>query len=145
MNMTPSICNQIRDELNKVLPDIGKKLGISLKMGNGSYTHSTATLKVEAAVLTPDGEAQTKEAIAFKQFATSYGLKPTDLGREFSTMTGTYKIVGLATRSWKMPILATQNGKMYKFPADVVTRKLYPTVIQPKTTTYDNAGETGLE
>jgi hypothetical protein len=57
-------------------------------------------------------------------------------------MQGTFKIIGLAPRSYKMPILASdKRGKVYKFPAESVVRKLYP---QNPFTPPADAGETGV-
>jgi hypothetical protein len=37
-----------------------------------------------------------------------------------------HKIVGLFPRSWKMPIVASKDGKTYKFSSELVVKKLYP-------------------
>ena len=125
--MTPALCDQIRTELNAALPAIAEKLGITLKTGNASYSREgTATFKLEAAVFSTAGEALSKEAVAFKQLATTYGLVAGDLGREFSTHQGTYIVTGAAPKSYKFPILCRNkaDGKIYKFPEKTVAMKL---------------------
>ena len=116
-------CKKLRTELEKILEPFGKKFGIDVKTGSGSFSETSFTLKVEMATISADGKVQNKEAEAFKTNAFVYGLKPEHLNTTFKTWTGEkFEIVGLATRSRKYPILAKNldNGKVFKFPAEQV-------------------------
>ena len=121
-------CRRVADEVNKALADVGKKLGISIaKTGGGSYRGNSFTFKVECALMGENGEVFNQKAEDFKMYASSYGLKPTDLGKEFTTWDNkTFKIEGLNTRRPKFAVSAIRvsNGKGYKFPADQVKRLL---------------------
>ena len=101
---------------------------IALK-GGGRYDpseHGSATFKIEATPVV-NGEAKDRETLNFERYAQSYGLLPTDLGREFLAFDGNrYKITGLNTRARKNPIVAksVKSGKTYVFPAHSVSRAL---------------------
>jgi hypothetical protein len=103
------------------LKSIETEFGVSIKRGNGSFSPNSFSLKIEAAVIGQDGKVQNKEAEAFKLFAPSCELKPSDLGRTFKDFSGKeYEITGFATRSYQYPILAKEtkpNGRVFKFPA----------------------------
>jgi hypothetical protein len=120
-------CRRVADEVNKALVDVGKKLGISIaKTGGGSWRGSSFNFKVECALLGENGEVNNQKANDFKMLAKSYGLEPTDLGKEFTTWDNkTFRIEGLNTRRPKFPVSAIRvvngvDGKGFKFPADQV-------------------------
>lgn len=116
-------CKRLRDELDKVLAPLGKKLGLSISAGNASFTPENATFKVKIATLGADGTVRNEEAEAFKKSAILYGLKPEMLNTTFKDWGGdTFEIVGLATRSRKYPVLAKNilTGKTFKFPVEQV-------------------------
>lgn len=118
-------CRDVRKELDLALAELGKKLGLSIKSGRGSFTPTDLTIKVECAVIGDGGEVMNKEATEFKQYAKSYGLEPTDLGKKFPFRHDEYTIVGLKGRSYKFPILAKRSdGKIFKFPSKDVLRYL---------------------
>ena len=121
-------CKTLRDEMNKVLEPLGKKLGVVIKTGNASYDGggNYATFKVNINTVSKDGNVVTKEASAFINNAVYYGLKPEHLNQTFSDWNGEkFEIVGLATRSHKYPILAKNNmGKTFKFESEMVKTKL---------------------
>jgi hypothetical protein len=118
---TPSVLKDLRDDINAALESVGAKYNVKLTAGNVSYTADNATFKLQAASISESGDVLTKEASDFKVFAASYGLKPEDLGKPFTTGTGTYTIVGLRSRSYKMPIIGkNSNGKMFKFSPQAV-------------------------
>lgn len=128
--MTKDQLKLLRSELDAVLPEIATKLGMSIKVGNGSYDSTSGTLKVEAAMLNDSGVALTKEARHFKLYATSYGLEADDLNKTFITTHGAFQVTGLSLRSSKFPVLVREvsTGKEYKYGADLVRAKLHPVV-----------------
>ncbi len=146
--MNRETAKQLMDELNKVLPEIGKKLNVSLSLGRTTFNSNTAKIKIEAASITTDGEVLSKEIVAFKQYAHHYGLKPEDLGKTFTSYQGTYTICGLAERSHKFPILAKNSkGKVFKFPAVTVSGYLHQTsnAIPPLSVIQGNAAPLSAE
>lgn len=121
-------CGRVVDEVNKALAEAGRKLGINIqKAGGGTFNNSSFTFKVECALIGTDGvvkdkEAEAKEAEAFKDFASHYGLKPDDFGKTFTAWSGkTYTICGLNTRARKHPIQAKNiKDETYRFSAEEV-------------------------
>jgi hypothetical protein len=116
-------CKKIRAELDKVLEPFGRKFGLSVKSGNATYSENNATFKIKIATVDSNGNVQDAEAEAFKMNAFMYGLKPEHLNTTFESWNGeTFEIIGLATRSPKFPILATntKSNKTFKFTAEQV-------------------------
>ena len=118
--------DKARTHIDKALAAVGKELGVNIKTGNCRYSSSTFTFKLEGIDLGEDGKAVSKGASDFVMLATSFGLKPEDLGKEFVSRGETFKITGLNLKAKKYPIQAEMlsNGKNYKFPADTVCRLL---------------------
>ena len=114
--------DKARTHIDKALAEVGKELGVSIKTGNCRYSSSTFTFKLEGCLIGDDGNAVTKEAESFTMLASSYGLKPEDLHKEFKNGGETFQIVGLKYRARKFPIQAKRlsDGVVYKFPADTV-------------------------
>lgn len=120
--ISSKMLDTIKYELEQVLPEIGERLGVFIKVGSGTYG-VCGSLKLEVASISGTGEIESKERIAFKQLANSYGLTDTDLDKTFVQNGKTYTIVGLRPKAYKMPILAKS-----KFPAETVCRLLGKTM-----------------
>jgi hypothetical protein len=117
-----SECRRVREAIDKALEEVGRKHGISLKLGNARFTSSNVNFKLEASLLGENGEVRSKEAEDFKMYASRYGLKADDFGKPFTTFGGkVFTICGLNTRANKNPIHAKNaRGKTYIFPAEEV-------------------------
>jgi hypothetical protein len=107
----------LRSSLDNALKGLENQFGISIHVGNATFTPDNVTFKVNVATVGESGEVMTKEASAFQQLAKFYGLEPEHLFKTFSAAGEQYKIVGLKTKSPKFPILAKRlkDGKTYKF------------------------------
>ena len=114
----------LEDAFKNIEDDIAKELGVTLKVGNISYSDAYATVKVEASDIGEDGVAVTKEAHDFKLMAHLYGLEPSDLGKSFKVRGREFTIKGLKPRSTKRPILVESDGSMYKMSEVDVKRAL---------------------
>jgi hypothetical protein len=73
-----------------------------------------------------DGGELTAAGKDFINYASMYGLEPSDLGKEFKSRGKTYRITGFKPRSHKYPILAVnvRTGKAFKFMVEDVKGKL---------------------
>jgi len=120
--ITRDFLRAINDDLAKAIKAIGEKHGCTLSIGRGTYDDSTAKLAIHIALPDADGNARTKDAIAFERDAFVFGFEPSDLGREFAINGSHYAIAGLKPRSPRFPIIArdVSTGKLYKFPANTV-------------------------
>ena len=107
-------CRMVSQAIEKAVQGVAEEFGIGIRRGRGTFSGPTFTMKLECGIK-ENGEVLTKEAQDFKQLASAYGLKPTDLGRTFCLRGNSYKIVGLKARSTKYPILVERaDGKRFK-------------------------------
>jgi hypothetical protein len=117
----------IRPEIEKALSELGAKYGIKLALGRCRFESKNATFNLDLSTLSESGEAETKEANAFKRYAQFCGLDASDLGKEFYCNGSIYKITGYNVNAKKMPILGTRSdGKRFKFPVHTVKAGLVP-------------------
>lgn len=118
------VLRNIKADLAEALAEVGKQHGVLLQFGSGTFTETTATMKLEVALASGKrGESvrNVKAAEAWKKFHGSYGFKATWLGKEFTFGSGRYKILGLAPTRPKYPVLVLKNGgKEVLLTADVL-------------------------
>ena len=124
-----------RGRLEEALKGFGEELGCEVKVGNATFDRDGGycTFKLELAVVGAGGVVQTKEMSSFRQLAVLWGLKPEDLGAEFSARGEKYRIVGANPKSGKYPIIAdrVKDGKSFKF-SDAVVRSALGRTSLPK-------------
>ena len=125
----PQNLKNVRADIDAALVAIKQKYGITIQLGNISYSPDKATSRLtmiavgDAATATdPRAAALAKAQAEFKRAASSFGLKPEQFGAEFKFGRDTYKLAGLKPRSPKRPILGTsvRDGKTYVFPESVI-------------------------
>ena len=119
-------CRVVGYAVEEALKEVGVEFGIRLKYKGGSFTSTNCTVKIEASVIREDGTVITREADDFKRYCGLYNLLPEDLGKTIPHDGDSFQIVGLAMKSHKYPILATnlKNGKIYKLKEAGVQRAL---------------------
>lgn len=115
-------CRDLRVAIAEALKSVEDTFKVKVCVGNASFSSASCNFKIEFAEFNADGEAETKEIQAFKSLSTLYGFQADDLGKEFVSNGKRFKIVGLAPRKSKYPLLATnlQDGRTYKFPVESV-------------------------
>jgi hypothetical protein len=116
----------LRQRMQAALDPLGVELKVKFVVGNASYTNDNVRFKVEALLVQPNGEVVDEAAASFKRLAHRFGLKPTDLGREFAMKGKQFVVTGLMPRSHRYPILArsTRDGKVWKLSAADVLEAL---------------------
>ena len=120
-----NVCRILRERLDAALVGLGEELGVSIRAGHISFSPGNANVKLEVAVILPDGTVQTEEIEDFQALAELYGLKKGDLGRTFQKGSHAYTISGMKPKSRKYPILATRDdGRRFKFPVSTVKAAL---------------------
>lgn len=109
----------LRASINAALAALASQHGISISVGNASYTDSTAVFKLNLAVKNPDGTVASRDREDFIQYASLYGMKPEWLGCTFQSLGKAFKIIGLAPKRRKNPIICQEarTGKNFVFPA----------------------------
>ncbi len=125
MSLTKDQIRNLRSQLQPILTKMEKSVGFKLRLGNATFSDDNVTFKLECDRIGKNGQAETKEAAAFRHLAKEYGLSPADLGRKLRSNGSTYIVVGLLPKSYKFPILVRRtDGKMFKFPAERVANSL---------------------
>lgn len=124
--MDKAKASQIRTAITGVFAAVEQKFGVKATVMGGNFSTTDCTYKVQFAEVASNGTVQTREAQEFVRNAELFGLKPDDLGTEFSSAGRRFKITGLSTRSRRFPILGqqTDTGKTFKFPAATVCKAL---------------------
>ncbi len=124
MNFNKAITKTLLDECKLALQVVADKHGVELirKSANFSSTDLNMKFQLRSMDKDSDGNQITQESSLFKTLAVSYNLNPDDLGREFNSARGRYKITGLVPRRRKFPIQAVciATGRGFKFPAHSV-------------------------
>lgn len=110
MEITREVLRQVRDDMNKAFAAIGEKHGLLLECGRGTFTSSTATLKVEMAIGTgSEGGEHAKAEADWNRLAESFGFDVQWLGKSFRSGTETWTILGLRPSRVKYPVLASNS------------------------------------
>lgn len=124
MEIDKSLMKKLRAEIDSALESVGRKNGVRLRVGNGSYLGCNGRFKLEISAFGESGELITPEAQAFLDRCQLYGLKESDLFSEFklSGVGATYKLLGIRPRARKQIMLLenSENGRKYKVDADLV-------------------------
>jgi hypothetical protein len=119
---------QLISECKAALQGVVDTHDLELQAKTARYTGTQMTFRfiLRTKTTDDDGNQITPEATAFKTKAWVYGLKPTDLGKEFISNGKTFKITGLISRRKKYPIQATcvETGRGFKFGASQVVAAL---------------------
>ena len=109
----------VREAVAAALDGLQEELGIKLKIGNISYSADQFTTKLTGSLWSHDPLAEDWE-----RYANIYDLDVTWLGKKFLCNGKTYTVVGLDTKKRKYPVIASCGNKQYKFPADVVIKRM---------------------
>ena len=72
----------LRNDIDTALESVARKHGISLRTGNATYTGTTATFKLNVALIV-DGKIATKEQSNLKELYQLLGLREKHLTQEF--------------------------------------------------------------
>ena len=129
MNIDRNTARMLGDELRAAARAVAERHGMALSTGGVRYGDGMvrlANIELKAVKLDDSGEAVDPEAAEFARLAPRYGLKPDDLGRQFTTYGGkSYTIMGIKPSRRKYPISAegVQGGR-YKFAAEQVRAAL---------------------
>ena len=117
-------CNLIAAEVEKELAKFKSKYGITVKRGNGKFSSTNFTLKIDLGLMV-DGKVVDKYAEAWKKNAYFYGMNKGWLGKTFVSKGKTFKITGWNKSAHKYPVIAeTLKGKAYKFTSDSIKEKM---------------------
>jgi len=110
-----------RKEVEMALVNIAKKYDVDVHTGGISYTANSFSLKLNMNKKEINGKSF--EQAEFEKNCILFDFKPDDYNKEFSTIHGTYNLIGFNLKSHKYGALArSKDGKNYKFIAESVKR-----------------------
>ncbi len=116
----------IVQEIKEALVQVAANRKVSFESLGFQYTNTSFVMKLEVSEIAPNGKAQTRERTMFETYASTFGLKATDIDKEFRVAGARYVITGLNPNARRFPIQEDRipDGKGFKFTPDVVKAAL---------------------
>lgn len=125
--LTRPVLRAINADVEKALATIAAKYGVACSAGRCVFNETSATLKVEIAVVSGgakvgDSAARIKARSDWNRQAPMFGLKASMLDSVIERNGKTFKILGLMPRRRTAPIFAVdmKTGKEYVLPLSSV-------------------------
>lgn len=120
MNITPEFLRLLRIDANAALAAVGKKHGVMLQLGRGTYSALNATFKLEVQPIGEGGEVITKELANLRQMHRILGLEEAHLTQVFALSGKNFTLAGYKNTGGAKPFLVrcVSDDKIY-----VVTRE----------------------
>ena len=120
---------QMRVDINSALKGVAKQYNADITTANARYDSNNMTFQLKVLIKDETGQVRTPEMADFERFATIYGItkqlgdKVIANGMALTLATRkVFTIAGLKTNSPKYPVLATSNGRTYKFTVDNINK-----------------------
>jgi hypothetical protein len=118
---------EVRAELEVYLEVLGGELGVNVSLGDARWNHEEMRFGITVTrAAKGGGKVVPQMELDFQRYAFKFGLKATDLGREFTCRDREFKIVGLRPRATRCRAIIgeSERGAHYVFDADMVKRNL---------------------
>jgi hypothetical protein len=123
--MNRNRANEIMKEVGDLLKNYAESNKLAFSGVRASFGVSNIKVSVELAEISKGGEVLSREAIELKNYADVYGLPQKAYGMTFRDRGQTFKLVGLAPRRSKMPVIVeNDSGKKYKMSLEYVKAML---------------------
>jgi hypothetical protein len=105
-------CSVLRDALQAAVSGVAEQYGVSINVGNASYSSNEVTFKTSAAIISADGIAETETRSDLKRFY------PAMVDHVFTSRGTEYKVVGYRYKASKNRWMAerTRDGKTFVGP-----------------------------
>jgi len=116
-NATTEKLKMIQNDLKAALEEVGSKHGIQFNTGTMSYNELYFTMPLKGRFLDALGSTVEADKEEFKVYAPKFGLDPNLFGQNVAIGFKTYKIVGIAPKARKYPVIGENAGKKYKLTA----------------------------
>ena len=111
-------CKMIEAEAVEALQVLlGEKHGVKVSFKGGQIGGGFCVLKFEFAEVAKDGTVETKEATAYKLWASLHGLPADGIGKAFAFRGKQYKVVGLKPGCKYNIVAERDDGKRFCFEA----------------------------
>jgi hypothetical protein len=122
--VNPTTIGPILEEAKAALKEIAEKHGLDFKPAKSLYNARGFTIRGEFALREIGGLA--RDQAEFNQFCRSYGLMPEDYGAEITVNREAVKLVGLALKRPKYPLILENlsTGKRLCYTTDLLPKIL---------------------
>ena len=127
MHITENTCRLLRDELNNVLPSIGEKLRLIIKVGSMRYDRNSITFSTACSAVGEGVDATDPKAVAkmeFQRYAARFHGEPDWLGQKVYIRNAVYTIIGINPSAKKNAFLIQKGSEDTTYSADVYTVRL---------------------
>ena len=114
-------------ELRRLLEPFAEQHGLTVERQGGTYDATKLTLRFEVRVSeTADGRSG--EQAEFEKYCFIAGLRPEDFGSEFAHNGTVYRVVAIAPKRSKNPVIAARvkDGKRFVFPVNAIRASSVP-------------------
>lgn len=130
MKITNDTCTTLRDELEQVLPDIQKKLGIIIRVGQMRYDENSISFTCKCAAAEEGVDISDEEAVAameFKRHAARFKGDPDWYRRKVFLRKTVYTITGIDSNARTDAFLITRDsdGKLFRANHDTISLGLH--------------------
>lgn len=127
-NLTPKLCDRLRQDMLKACMDVAQTHGLTVEGGELSDIDLRHSFEIGFRVGIPqkDGAIYSPDKVMFEVLASHFGLEPSDYGRTFRTSGDLHRIVGINPNRPKYPISTERvsDGRGFKMPAENVAMYL---------------------
>jgi hypothetical protein len=141
-----------RAALDTALAKVGEELGLAISLGGIRFTPNDIRCRLEARIVGDStvGGLVTKKDHAtedFKLYATQFGFKPEDHGREFALMGKRFTIAGLRPRASKnnLVIKRVPDGKVFVIASTQVLAALGDKKKRPDSTILEDLRQVEIQ
>ncbi|MBI4382369.1 MAG: hypothetical protein HY574_14420 [candidate division NC10 bacterium] len=118
-----TITSALGKEVRRLLEPFAERYGLKVGRQGGNYDATMLKLTLELRVAeTADGRSG--EQVEFEKYCFIAGLKPEDFGLEFAYSGTDYRVVVIAPKRSRNPVIAIRikDGKRFVFPREVLQR-----------------------
>jgi len=123
-NLTPGLCEHVRQEMLEACKAVAERHGLAVEGGDIGDVNLRHGFDIRFRVGIPlmDGALFEPEKAMFEVMADLYGLRPSDFGRTFSTGRETFRITAIHPNRPKYPISVERipDKRGFKFTAEDV-------------------------
>ena len=130
----------IQYDLKAALEEVGRRHGVAFATGALSYNELYFTVSLKGRFLDSLGTTTEADKEEFKIYASKFGLDPNLFGQFVTIGFKSYKIVGIAPKARKYPVVGENAGKKFKLTAEdvkmavaIASKKVVITEIKPPT------------
>ena len=126
MEITKDLLRALRVDVDAALAPIGKKHGVVLKLGRGTFSALNATFKLEVDSIGDGGEVVTKELANLREMHRILGLEEAHLSQVFAMGGKNFTLAGYKNTGGAKPFLIrdVSDDKLYVSTREALFRAL---------------------